>query len=101
MKQQCPVEYFHPSHHQHLDCYYASWEHWAQYGLQKTQNNQRALNYTSLIIHKQWIYGEKKSRNKGKSVCSFSKAMLSDARLQSIFKFAITNQLNYEVSLPN
>lgn len=91
MEQQYPIQ---SSYTYHLNACYASCKtYWGQYVLQRTQNNQRALSCISLITHQVWFY-RKESRSKGMTA-------LCDTRLQPIFKFAITAQLNYEISLPN
>lgn len=53
------------------------------------------------LKHSQTDFMGLKSKEKGTTVHSFSKAMLSHARFQSLFKFAITAQQNYAISLPN
>lgn len=65
-------------------------------GFTKTPNNQRDWNYFSLSIHK-LILQDKSQKTKVKL---FALSPRPCSAMQG-FKFAITAQQNYEISLPN
>lgn len=64
----------------------------------KIPHHQRGQNYFSLSAYKLILWH--KSQKTKVQLFALS-PRLSHARLQSLFKFAITVQENYEISLPN